>query len=161
MNSQHSVKKETILNPSIPATTLSKPFTAKGFMAFEDRAIMLAWRLASEEVQNKSPMNKMIPMTLFKEEVIESRKLSLVQFRTEWSGACQIILPLYEDLAKAYKGIVDFFSIDAEQERGLEKEFGVREFPTILFFKNGQLVDHAVGLTPKTMLVAKIENALT
>jgi len=106
------------------------------------------------------PMSKMIPMARFKEEVMESRNLSLVQFRTEWSGACQILLPLYEELARSYKGIADFFWIDADREKDVKKEFGVIEFPTILFFKNGQLIDHAVGLTPKNMLVTKIENAL-
>ena len=91
---------------------------------------------------------------------MDSTHLSLVQFKTEWSGACQIIAPVYEELSKCYNGIADFFSIDVEQEAGMEKEFGVQEFPTILFFKNGKLVDHVIGLTPKNLLITKIENAL-
>ena len=91
---------------------------------------------------------------------MESKRLSLVQFRTEWSGACQIISPVYEELARTYTGIADFFSIDAEADPEMLSAFGVQEFPTILFFKNGQLVDHVVGLTPRDTLINKIENAL-
>jgi thioredoxin 1 len=98
----------------------------------------------------------------FKTTVMESESghLSLVQFKTEWSGACQIIAPVYEELCKCYHGIADFFSIDVEQESGMEKEYGVLELPTILFFKNGELIDHVIGLTPRNALILKIENAL-
>ena len=61
--------------------------------------------------------------------------LSLVHFKAKWSGACQIIEPLYNELAKSYKGVVHFYSIDVEKMNGLEKEYGVLDFPTILFFK--------------------------
>lgn len=105
-------------------------------------------------------MSRTIGKTQFKKEVIDSTHLSLVQFKTEWSGACQIIAPVYEELSKCYSGIADFFSIDVEQEVGMEKEFGVQEFPTILFFKNGELIDHVIGLTPKNTLITKIKNAL-
>jgi thioredoxin 1 len=105
-------------------------------------------------------MSRTIGKTQFKKEVMESTHLSLVQFKTEWSGACQIIAPVYEELSKCYSGIADFFSIDVEQEAGMEKEFGVQELPTILFFKNGELIDHVIGLTPKNALITKIENAL-
>jgi thioredoxin 1 len=105
-------------------------------------------------------MSRTIGKTQFKKEVMESTHLSLVQFKTEWSGACQIIAPVYEELSKCYNGIADFFSIDVEKEAGMEKEFGVQEFPTILFFKNGELIDHVIGLTPKNILITKIENAL-
>ena len=107
-------------------------------------------------------MSKTIGKAQFKKEVMESGRshLSLVQFKTEWSGACQIIAPVYEELSKCYTGIADFFSIDVEQEAGVEKEFGVLELPTILFFKNGELIDHVIGLIPKNALITKIENAL-
>jgi thioredoxin 1 len=106
-------------------------------------------------------MSRTITKTIFKEEVLENVHLSLVQFKTEWSGTCQIIAPAYEDLARTYIGVADFFSIDVEQEKGMDKEFGVLEFPTILFFKNGELIDHAIGLVPKSILRKKIENALS
>src|SRR5215203_5743148 len=96
----------------------------------------------------------------FRTEIMKTKNLSVVQFTTEWSGPCQIIDPIYKELSKSYKGQVDFFSIDADKERDLYKEYGISELPTILFFKSGQLIDHAVGLTSKNKLIAKIENAI-
>jgi thioredoxin 1 len=105
-----------------------------------------------------------MPVTLsktnFKTEIMKTNNLSVVQFKVEWSGACQIIDPVYKELSKSYKGQVNFFSVDADKERDLYREFGISELPTILFFKSGQLIDHAVGLTSKNKLIAKIENAL-
>jgi thioredoxin 1 len=97
----------------------------------------------------------------FKKVVIGSRGLTLVQFKTEWSGACQIISPVFEELAMSYKGSVGFYSVDVEKEAGLEKEYGVMEIPTILFFRNGRVIDHVVGLVPKNVVISKIENALS
>ena len=96
----------------------------------------------------------------FKAEIMRTKNLSIVQFKTEWSGACQIIDPIYKDLAKTYKGQVDFFSVDVDQEKELYMQYQVKELPTFLFFKSDELVDHVVGLVSKNKLIAKIENAL-
>jgi thioredoxin 1 len=96
----------------------------------------------------------------FKAEIMKAKNLSVVQFKTEWSGACQIIDPIYKELARTYKGQVDFFSIDADHEKELYNQYQVKELPTIFFFKNDELIDHAIGLVSKNKLIAKIENAL-
>ena len=70
----------------------------------------------------------------FKNEVVTNSQLSLVHFRKEWNGACQIISPIYEELSNSYKGQVTFFSVDVEQETGIDSDYGVTEIPTILFF---------------------------
>jgi thioredoxin 1 len=106
-------------------------------------------------------MNRTISKTEFKTEVIDSMSLSLVQFKIEWSGACQIISPIYEELATAYKGQAKFFTVDVETETGIDNEYGILELPTILFFRNGKVIDHVTGLTPKNVMIRKIENALT
>ena len=103
----------------------------------------------------------MISKTDLKKEIVNSAGLSLVQFRKEWNGACQIIAPIYEELAKSYAGLAKFFTIDVEKEKGIDQEFGVMEIPTILFFKSGEVIDHVTGLTPKNVMISKIENALT
>ena len=87
-------------------------------------------------------------------------QLSLVHFKKEWSGACQIISPVYEEVSKQYQSHAGFFSIDVEKEKGADTEFGIMDFPTILFFRNGEIVDHVVGLISRNMLINKIENAL-
>lgn len=102
----------------------------------------------------------MISRKDFKKEVIDCRSLTLVQFTLEWSGACQIISPIYEELASSYRGQAKFVTVDVEKERGIDNEYGVMELPTILFFKSGKVIDHVKGLTPKNVMIGKIENAL-
>lgn len=106
-------------------------------------------------------MKKMITRKNFKKEVLESMTLSLVQFKTEWRGSCQILSMIYDDLAKSYNGTVNFYTVDFESEGALVNEYGVMEAPTILFYKNGKLVDHTIGLIAKNLLISKIENALS
>lgn len=106
-------------------------------------------------------MNRVISKKEFKKEVIGNMHLSLVQFKLEWSGACQIISPIYEELANTYQGQANFFTVDIEKEAGLEDEYGIMELPTILFFKSGKVIDHVTGLTSKNSMISKIENVLS
>ena len=105
-----------------------------------------------------------MPITIskenFKTELFKTKKISVVQFTTEWSGACQIINPIYKDLAKSYRGQVNFFLVDADKEKELYHQYGIIELPTLLFFRSGSLIDHVVGLTSRNKIIAKIENAL-
>ncbi|HEY6436857.1 MAG TPA: thioredoxin domain-containing protein [Ignavibacteriaceae bacterium] len=103
----------------------------------------------------------MISKTDFRKEVISSPNLTLVHFKKEWNGACQIISPIYEELAKSYKGQANFFTVDVDKETGIDHDFGVTEFPTILLFRSGEVIDYVAGLTPKNVMITKIENALT
>ncbi len=107
------------------------------------------------------PINKERDRKGFDKELLEDMRLSLVQFKTEWNGACEIVSMIYEDLAKSYTGLANFFTINVDEEVLLGKEYGVTEFPTILFFRSGAVIDYAVGLVPKNVLISKIENALT
>ena len=93
--------------------------------------------------------------------VKKSQALCLVKFQTTWSGASQIIEPVYSELADLYSGVVHFYSVDVEEEAGIEAEYGITELPTILFFRSGIIVDHVVGLISKVRLSEKIENALS
>jgi thioredoxin len=120
----------------------------------------LACRLAISH-DKINHMNKAIGKKEFESCVVESIILSLVQFKTEWNGACQIVSMIYDDLASAYKGTANFFTVDVEEEILLGKEYGIVETPTILFFKSGRVIDYATGLTPKSVLISKIENALS
>lgn len=106
-------------------------------------------------------MKKTITQKNFKAEVLENMTLSLIQFKTEWKGTCQIVAMIYDDLANSYKGMVNFYTVDFENESALANEFGIMEAPTILFYKSGKLIDHTVGLIPKNVLISKIENALS
>ena len=105
-------------------------------------------------------MNREINKKEFSTEVMQSMTLSLVQFKTDWNGACQIVSMIYDDLARSYKGTANFFTVNVEEEVNLGREYGVNEIPTILFFRSGKVIDHAKGLIPKNVLISKIENAL-
>jgi thioredoxin 1 len=109
----------------------------------------------------KTTMSRPLTKEEFKIEVINNSRLALVHFKTEWSGACQIIAPVFEELSKSYTGQASFYTVDIEKEAGIENEYGVMELPTILFFSNGEIIDHATGLIPKNVMIKKIENALT
>ncbi len=106
-------------------------------------------------------MNKTISKKQLKKEVTESKGVLVVQFKTEWSGACQIILPIYEELAGSFDGKARFYTVDVERETGIDREYGVTELPTILFFRNGNLVDYIRGLAPKEVMARKVETAIT
>jgi len=106
-------------------------------------------------------MTKVIGKKEFANEVAGSTTLSLVHFKTEWNGASQIVSMMYEDLANSYGGVANFYTVDMETEKVLAKEFGVSEIPAILFFRNGEVIDHAKGLIPKNALISKIEIALS
>jgi thioredoxin 1 len=105
-------------------------------------------------------MLKIISKKNFKKEVVESKGLSLVQFKTDWSGVYHIIEPVYHELVNTYSNIANFYTVDVDEEAGIEQEYGIMEIPTILFFKAGKIVDHSVGLTSKSELITKIEKAL-
>lgn len=106
-------------------------------------------------------MQKTISKADFRKQVIENDKLTIVKFKTDWSGTCQIISPIYNELAQSYEDQAEFFTVDVETEKELSDEFGIIEFPTILFFSRGEVIDHAKGLISRTILISKVENALT
>ena len=105
-------------------------------------------------------MNIAVSKNDFRQKVIENKDLAVVQFTVEWSGACQIISPIFNELAGSYKGQAAFFTVDIEMEHGLDEEYGILELPTILFFKDGKVIDHIKGLAPRNAMIYKIENAL-
>ena len=111
--------------------------------------------------------NKIKTMTLvtdkkiFKEKVLNGTGLQIVKFYADWSGPCQMMLPIYNELAGMYNSSAAFYRIDVEVAPLLKKELGVIEMPTILFYKNGVVVDFVSGLISKNSLIAKLENELS
>lgn len=93
-------------------------------------------------------------------EVIASGKPVVIDFWAEWCGPCRMISPIIEELAAEYEGRVEIGKYNVDEENDLTAEFGIRNIPTILFFKNGELADKKVGAAQKSELVAKIEALL-
>jgi thioredoxin 1 len=93
----------------------------------------------------------------FKDEVISSDKLSVVDFWAEWCGPCRAIGPVIEDLSKEYDGKVNIGKVNVDVNPSISMDYGITSIPAILFFKNGQVVDKLVGAQPKGNFVKKIE----
>jgi thioredoxin 1 len=93
-------------------------------------------------------------------EIIDSGKPVVIDFWAEWCGPCRMVGPMVEELAKEYDGKVVIGKMDVDNNTDTPNEYGIRNIPTILFFKGGELVDKQVGATQKAALVSKVEALL-
>jgi thioredoxin 1 len=94
------------------------------------------------------------------EKIIASDKPVLVDFWAEWCGPCKMIGPIVEELAGDFEGKAVVGKLDVQENAQIPMKFGVRNIPTLLVFKNGQLVDKQVGVVPKNVLAQKLNNAI-
>lgn len=95
----------------------------------------------------------------FDEIVLKSEIPVMVDFWAEWCGPCRMIAPAIEELSREYAGKLLVGKCDVDNSPGVASKFGIRNIPTVLFFKNGKVADKQVGAVPKTSFVSKI-NAL-
>lgn len=93
----------------------------------------------------------------FDQEVIKSNIPVLVDFWAEWCGPCRMIGPIVEDLGKELAGQLKVGKVNVDNESSLASKYGIRNIPTLLIFKNGQVADKIVGALPKPMLMSKIQ----
>lgn len=93
-------------------------------------------------------------------EFINSGKPVVIDFWAEWCGPCRMVAPAIEELSKEYDGKVIVGKLDVDNQVDTPNEYGIRNIPTILFFKDGQVVDKQIGATQKSVLAAKIEALL-
>ena len=93
-------------------------------------------------------------------EIINGGKPVVIDFWAEWCGPCRMVSPVVEELAKEYDGKVVIGKMNVDENDVTPNEYSIRNIPTILFFKNGQLVDKQIGATQKSVLAAKVEALL-
>ena len=94
------------------------------------------------------------------QEVIGSEQPVVIDFWAEWCGRCRMIAPIIDELATEYEGRVVVAKCDVEECEEAVAKFGVRNIPTVVFIKGGEVVDKNVGAASKDALKAKIEKLL-
>ena len=93
-------------------------------------------------------------------EVLATDKLVVIDFWAEWCGPCKMVGPIIDQLGEEYKDRVVVGKIDVDNNDEATSKYGIRNIPTILFIKNGEVVDKVVGAGAKTLFSEKIEKNL-
>ena len=102
-------------------------------------------------------MPKALTDSEFENTVKEASKPIVIDFWAEWCGPCRMVGPIVEELATEYgdKAVIGKVNVDLNQD--IAGKFGIRNIPTLLVFKNGEVVDKQVGVAPKNVLAAKVD----
>lgn len=90
------------------------------------------------------------------DEYLNMGKSLVVDFWAPWCGPCKMVAPIIEELAEEYAGRVNIGKMDVDENNDVCVRFGIRNIPTILFFKDGKLVDKQVGAIQKSVLEQKV-----
>ena len=96
----------------------------------------------------------------FDELVLKSDKPVIVDFWAEWCGPCRMVGPIVQEIGEDFSENAVVGKLDVDSNPDVTMKFGIRNIPTILFFKNGEVADKQVGAVPKSVLVQKLEALL-
>lgn len=96
----------------------------------------------------------------FEQEVLKSSTPVVVDFWAEWCGPCKMIAPILDEIAQEYNGRLKVTKLDVDANNKTAGRYNIMSIPSLLFFKNGQLVDQIVGAMPKSQLTSRLEKVL-
>ena len=96
----------------------------------------------------------------FDDEIVNADTPAVVDFWAEWCGPCKMVAPVIEELAKDYQGKIKVAKMDVYQNRTTPAKFGIRNIPTLLFFKGGDLAKTIIGAQPKSAIEDEMKKLL-
>ena len=96
----------------------------------------------------------------FEKIVIKSDKPVIVDFWAEWCGPCRMVGPILSELSDEFEGRAVVAKLDVDSNPNVTMKYGIRNIPTVLYFKNGEVVDKQVGAVPKGHFQSKLEDLL-
>lgn len=105
-------------------------------------------------------MGKYTELTPSNFEEVTNNGVSLVDFWAPWCGPCRMIAPVIEELAEEFDGKANICKVNTDEEQNLAVKYGIRSIPTIIFMKDGEVVDQMVGASSKQALSDKINSYL-
>ena len=96
----------------------------------------------------------------FTEEVENASGVVLVDFSAKWCGPCKMLAPVVEELAEEYDGECKICALDVDQNPNMSQKYGVQSIPTIIIFKDGEIIDTSLGFRGKDALKEQLDKAL-
>ncbi|MDH7605029.1 MAG: thioredoxin [Melioribacter sp.] len=96
----------------------------------------------------------------FDQEALQSNIPVIVDFWAAWCGPCRMIAPIIEELSEEYEGKIKVGKLDVDENQNTAIRYGVRSIPTVLFIKDGKVIDQIIGAVPKSVFIEKIKNIL-